>query len=328
MVTIGKQTMSSNLVGLSLSYGLALNTVLYALVFISCQLENKMVSVERINQYCNIPSEPPGIIENKRPSLEWPSKGTIDFRNLQLRYRPDTPLVLKGITASIRGGEKVGVVGRTGSGKSTLILALFRIVEASAGHVDVDGVDISEIGLKDLRSKFGIIPQDPTLFQGTVRSNMDPLGVHSDVEIWQSLEKCQLADIVRGKDGGLDTPVLDSGENWSMGQRQLFCLGRALLNRNKILMLDEATASVDTQTDAIMQRTIRTEFADATVISIAHRLVTVMDSDKVLVLESGYVREFETPAKLLDDPSSLFAALVRESRARSRSFQNIKELDT
>lgn len=176
MVTIGKERMAPSLVGLSLSYGLSLSTVLYSLVLSTCQLENRMVSVERLTQYSNIPREALDVIEHQRPQPEWPTTGTITMRNLQLRYRPDTPLVLKGITIKIQGGEKVGVVGRTGSGKSTLILAFSQIVEAAGGHVNIDGIDISDIGLKDLRSRLGIIPQDPTLFEGTVRTNIDPPG--------------------------------------------------------------------------------------------------------------------------------------------------------
>ncbi|KAJ7294959.1 hypothetical protein O6H91_05G079100 [Diphasiastrum complanatum] len=319
MVTIGRSLIPSDLVGLSLSYGLALNTCLYGVVYLSCQLENRMVSVERINQYSNIPSEAPAIIENSRPAEDWPQKGNIHVQNLQLRYRPETPLVLKGISVHIRGGEKVGVVGRTGSGKSTLTLALFRLVEPSGGRILVDNVDITKLGLRDLRSRLCIIPQEPTMFEGTVRSNIDPLGEHLDAEIWESLEKSQLADIVRQKEGHLDSPVLDGGENWSVGQRQLFCLGRALLKRSRILVLDEATASVDGQTDAIMQKTIREEFSVSTVISIAHRIPSVMDSDKVLVLDAGYVKEFDAPSRLLERSTSLFASLVREYSARAET---------
>ncbi|CAM6100625.1 unnamed protein product [Calypogeia fissa] len=309
--------LNSDLVGLSLSYGLALNTCLYGVVFMSCQAENKMVSIERVDQYCHIDSEAPPIIPDHRPPPAWPVSGNLHFQRLELRYRPETPLVLKGITLYIRDGEKVGVVGRTGSGKSTLIQALFRLVEPAGGSIIVDGLDITTIGLKDLRSQFAIIPQEPTLFKGTVRYNLDPLGEYPDSQIWEALAKCQLANTVKEKEGKLDADVQENGENWSVGQRQLFCLGRALLKHSKILVLDEATASVDAQTDVIIQNTIQSEFRNSTVISIAHRIPTVMDSDKVLVLDAGHVKEFDSPSRLLEQHSSLFAALVREYTTRS-----------
>lgn len=235
----------------------------------------------------------------------------------QLRYRQRTPLVLKGITVVIEGGKKVGVVGRTGSGKSTLIYALFRLVEAVEGRILIDDVNIRNLGLNDLRSKLSIIPQDPNLFDGTIRSNLDPLGEHTDHEIWHALEKCQLATNVKQLEGKLDAPVFANGDNWSLGQRQLFCLGRVLLRRTRILVLDEATASVDTQTDAIMRQTVRNEFAHCTVISVAHRIPSVMDSDKVLVLDAGSVREYDSPSSLLEQPNSMFSALVREYSKRA-----------
>jgi len=235
----------------------------------------------------------------------------------QLRYLPNAPLVLKDVTFSVNGGEKLGVVGRTGSGKSSLVLALFRIVEPAAGKIIIDGIDINTVGLNDLRLKLNIIPQEPALFEGTIRDNLDPLGVHTDEEIWESLEKCLLADVISQKEEKLDTLVAAKGENWSMGQRQLICLGRVLLRRSRILILDEATASVDTQTDLLLQNTIKTEFADCTVISIAHRIPTVMSCDKVLVLDAGQVKEFGSPKFLLEQSSSLFKSLVTEYWSRS-----------
>lgn len=317
LVVLPARLAPPQLVGLALSYGLTLNQLFYWTVWLACNLENKMVSVERIRQFTNIPSEAPSIVPERRPAANWPSTGAIEIKNLQLRYRPGTPLVLKGISVRISGGDKVGVVGRTGSGKSTLIQALFRLVEASAGQIVVDGIDIATLGLHDLRSKFGIIPQEPTLFEGTIRANIDPLGEHSDVEIWECLKACQLEDIVRRKPEKLDSPVVDDGDNWSVGQKQLICLGRALLKQAKILVLDEATASVDAHTDWLIQKTVQEAFADSTVISIAHRIPTVMNSDKVLVLDAGRVKEYDSPARLLDNgTSSLFAALVNEYASR------------
>lgn len=225
-------------------------------------------------------------------------------------------MVLKGISLNIFGGEKIGVVGRTGSGKSTLIQVFFRLVEPSGGRIIIDGIDITTIGLHDLRSRFGIIPQEPVLFEGTVRSNIDPIGMYSDEEIWKSLERCQLKDVVAAKPEKLNCLVADNGDNWSVGQRQLLCLGRVMLKHSRLLFMDEATASVDSQTDAVIQRIIREDFAACTIISIAHRIPTVMDCNRVLVVDAGLAKEFEKPSRLLERPS-LFGALVQEYANRS-----------
>ncbi|KAI3749264.1 hypothetical protein L2E82_19871 [Cichorium intybus] len=316
MIILPSSIVKPENVGLSLSYGLSLNGVLFWALYMSCFVENRMVSVERIKQFTNIPSEAEWVKKDNPPPSNWPSHGNVALKDLQVRYRPNTPLVIKGITLNIRGGEKIGVVGRTGGGKSTLIQVLFRLVEPSGGSIIIDGIDISTLGLHDLRSRFGIIPQEPILFEGTVRSNIDPIGQHSDEEIWRSLERCQLNDVVASKPGKLDSAVVDNGDNWSVGQRQLLCLGRVMLKHSRLLFMDEATASVDSQTDAVIQKIIREDFADCTIISIAHRIPTVMDCDRVLVIDAGYAKEFDKPSRLIERPS-LFGALVQEYANRS-----------
>ncbi|PSS34271.1 ABC transporter C family member 10 like [Actinidia chinensis var. chinensis] len=312
MVLLPPGTFSSGFIGMALSYGLSLNMSLVFSIQNQCTLANYIISVERLNQYMHIPSEAPEVIEENRPPVNWPTLGKVEIQDLQIRYRPDAPLVLRGISCTFEGGHKIGIVGRTGSGKTTLIGALFRLVEPVGGKILVDGIDISMLGLHDLRSRFGIIPQDPTLFNGTVRYNLDPLSQHTDQEIWEVLGKCQLREVVQEKEEGLDSLVVEDGSNWSMGQRQLFCLGRALLRRSKILVLDEATASIDNTTDLILQRTIRTEFADCTVITVAHRIPTVMDCTMVLAISDGKLVEYDEPMKLMNRDSSLFGKLVKE----------------
>nr|GMD72939.1 ABC transporter C family member 14-like [Ipomoea batatas] len=258
MIVLPSSIIKPENVGLSLSYGLALNSTLFWTIFNSCFMENKMVSVERIKQFTNIPSEAKWRRKDLLPPPNWPSKGNVELENLQVRYRPNTPLILKDITLSIEGGEK--------------------------------------IGLHDLRSRIGIIPQEPVLFEGIVRSNIDPVGQYSDEDIWKSLERCQLKDVVVSKPGKLYSLVM--------------------LKRSRLLFMDEATASVDSQTDGVIQRIIREDFASCTVISIAHRIPTVMDCNRVLVIDAGRAKEFDRPSWLLERPS-IFGALVQEYVNRS-----------
>ncbi|XP_064970651.1 ABC transporter C family member 10-like isoform X1 [Musa acuminata AAA Group] len=312
MALLPAGTFSSGFVGMALSYGFSLNM---SLVFASqnqCILANNIVSVERLNQYMHITREASEIVEGNRPPPNWPVVGRVVLQDLKIRYRPDTPLILKGINCTFEGGHKIGIVGRTGSGKSTLIGALFRIVEPAGGKIIIDDIDIVTIGLHDLRSRFAVIPQDPTLFHGSVRYNLDPLSQYTDQQIWEVLDKCQLREVVQEKEHGLDSLVVEDGSNWSMGQRQLFCLGRALLRRSRILVLDEATASIDNATDAILQKTIRREFADCTVITVAHRILTVVDCTMVLAISEGKVVEYDCPLKLMKTKGSLLGELVKE----------------
>ncbi|KAK9065604.1 hypothetical protein SSX86_015005 [Deinandra increscens subsp. villosa] len=319
LVSVPEGTIDPSTAGLAVTYGLNLNMLQAWAIKKLSKLEIEFISVERIFQYSSIPSEPPLVIDSNRPDHIWPSQGKVDIHHLQVRYAAHMPLVLRGITCSFHGGTKTGIVGRTGSGKSTLIQTLFRIVEPTRGEILIDGINISSIGLHDLRSRLSIIPQDPTMFNGTVRSNMDPLEDYTDAQIWEALDKCQIGDEVRNKEGKLDTSVTENGENWSMGQRQLICLGRVLLKKSKILVLDEATASVDTATDNMIQKTLRQHFSDSTVIAIAHRITSVVKSDMVLVLNNGLIEEYDSPTSLLDDKSSSFSQLVAEYCMRSSS---------
>lgn len=326
LVTLPEGIINPSIAGLAVTYGINLNVQQASVIWNICNAEIKMISVERILQYSKLTSEAPLVIENCRPSKNWPETGTICFKNLQIRYAEHLPSVLKNITCTFPGRKKIGVVGRTGSGKSTLIQAIFRVVEPREGSIIIDDVDISKIGLHDLRSNLSIIPQDPSMFEGTVRGNLDPLDQYSDREIWEALDKCQLGDIVRTKEEKLDYTVVENGENWSVGQRQLFCLGRALLKKRSILVLDEATASVDSATDGILQEIISQEFKDRTIVTIAHRIHTVIDSDFVLVLSDGRIAEYDTPARLLEREDSFFSKLIREYSKRSQSFNSLAKL--
>ncbi|CAM8890256.1 unnamed protein product [Rhodiola kirilowii] len=317
IVLLPKGYVPPGLVGLSLSYALALTGTQVFMTRWYCNLSNYIISVERLKQFMHIPPEAPAIINSNRPPASWPHTGRIELQNLKIKYRPNAPLVLKGISCVFKEGTRVGVVGRTGSGKTTLISALFRLVEPESGKILIDEIDICSIGLKDLRMKLSIIPQEPTLFKGSVRTNMDPLGLFSDDEIWRALEKCQLKTTISSLPDLLDSSVSDEGQNWSVGQRQLFCLGRVLLKRNKILVLDEATASIDSNTDSILQKVIRKEFSNCTVITVAHRVPTVIDSDKVMVLSYGKLVEYDAPSNLMNR-NSYFAKLVAEYWASCR----------
>ncbi|KAK9460193.1 P-loop containing nucleoside triphosphate hydrolase protein [Lipomyces oligophaga] len=303
---------TSGVVGLTMSYALQITQAMSSIVRITVEVEISTVSVERILEYCELPMEAPAIIENNRPGSKWPMEGAVEFREYSSRYRPGLDLVLKGINLKIRPQEKVGIVGRTGAGKSSLTLGLFRMVEPAGGYVIIDGVNTSKIGLQDLRERLAIIPQDSQAFEGTVRDNIDPGGKHTDSEIWAALELSHLKAHIEGMEGRLYAMVSEGGSNLSVGQRQLMSLARALLTPSKILVLDEATAAVDVETDHIIQQTIRAEFKDRTILTIAHRLNTIIDSDRIVVLANGRVAEFDTPQALLEDKHSLFYALCKQ----------------
>ena len=230
-----------------------------------------------------------------------------------IRYREGGDLVLRGVTARVEPGERVGVVGRTGAGKSSLTVPLFKLVEPATGRVLIDSEDIANIGLHSLRSKLAIIPQNPVLFAGSLRMNLDPFTQYPDSCVWKALRLAHLGPMVEGLEHGLEHQVSEGGENLSVGQRQLVCLARALLRKSKILVLDEATAAVDLETDRLIQDTIREEFTGCTVLTIAHRLHTVMDYDKMMVLDMGRLREYDTPAALMQDPATLFHRMGNEA---------------
>ncbi|KAJ2381582.1 hypothetical protein GGI23_007551, partial [Coemansia sp. RSA 2559] len=345
--------MDAGLAGLSLTYALNFTEhVLWVVRFYSVN-EMNLNSVERVVEYLDVDPEAPVTIPDRVPPADWPTDGRIGVEDLVLRYADSLPPVIRGISFTVNPREKVGIVGRTGAGKSTLTLAMFRFMEASAGRIVVDGVDISQIGVGDLRSRLTIIPQDPVLFTGTIRSNLDPFNEHQDEELWLALRRAHLlgddeadphatsgsissskgqphvglggssrisivsddgtAESAGGRNSradsrvvvlgrtitGLDMAVMENGSNFSQGQRQLIALARALVKRTRVIILDEATASVDFDTDAKIQTTIRTEFTESTLLCIAHRLRTVVDYDKVLVLDHGEVVEYDTPFNLL-----------------------------
>ncbi|KAJ6223803.1 hypothetical protein RDWZM_002348 [Blomia tropicalis] len=274
------------------------------------EFENQMISVERVVEYQHLNEEAPSEVIQMKPDENWPNHGKIVFDRMSLAYS-DENVVLNDITCTIEGGEKIGIVGRTGAGKSSLITSLFRLIEPK-GTICIDGIDIQTIGLNDLRRKISIIPQDPVIFSGTVRYNLDPFNEYEDSNLWLALEKVQLKSQVENFPGMLDANLSHSGGNLSVGQRQLICLARAILKQNQILVLDEATANVDYQTDSLIQKTIRTEFASCTVLTIAHRLNTIIDCDRILVLYNGKIVEFDTPYQLLKR-KSYFYRMVKKA---------------
>uniref|UniRef100_A0A672MVG0 Multidrug resistance-associated protein 5-like n=1 Tax=Sinocyclocheilus grahami TaxID=75366 RepID=A0A672MVG0_SINGR len=298
--------------GLAISYAVQLTGLFQFTVRLLSETEARFTSVERINHYIkNLESEGTRqICGSSAPASSWPEEGRITFQNVEMRYRDDLPLVLKNLSFSVLPEETVGIVGRTGSGKSSLGVALFRLAELSRGSIIIDGVNIAHIGLEDLRSKLSVIPQEPVLFIGTVRSNLDPWDQYTDAQIWEALEKTHVKDMVSQLPNSLHSDVTENGENFSVGERQLLCVARALLRHSKILLLDEATAAIDTETDRLIQDTIRTSFSGCSTLVIAHRLNTVLNCDRIMVLDQGQILEFDTPSNLLADEDSRFRAMM------------------
>lgn len=309
---IGRSNLNPGLVGLSVSYALQVTMALNWMVRMMSDLESNIVAVERVKEYSKTETEAPWVVEGSRPPEGWPPHGEVEFRDYSVRYRPGLDLVLKKLSVHVRGGEKVGIVGRTGAGKSSMTLCLFRILEAAEGEIRIDGLNVADIGLHDLRSQLTIIPQDPILFSGTLRMNLDPFSNYSEEDIWQALELAHLHMFVRAQPAGLDFLCSEGGENLSVGQRQLVCLARALLRKSRILVLDEATAAIDLETDDLIQATIRTQFDHCTVLTIAHRLNTIMDYTRILVLDKGAVAEFDSPTNLIA-ARGIFYGMARDA---------------
>jgi ABC-type multidrug transport system fused ATPase/permease subunit len=325
----------NTILALGATYAAVMPMFLSFFISTYAQLVSELASVQHIQQYVEtLPQETAicygsGPDEHVAPAASWPTDGSISFKDVELRYREGKPLVLKGISFDIAAGHKVGVVGRTGSGKSTVMLALFRMVELAAGTIRIAGHDVSTLNMADLRKEITIIPQDPLLFAGTIRSNLDPFGHLDEADLWAAIDRVDLrsrmAPVESETEGtGLDTVVTEKGSNLSVGQRQLLCLARALLKKSKILLLDEATASVDFESDALIQKTIRNEFADCTVLTIAHRLATVIDADRILVLGAGEVLEYAPPSDLLALPEGHFHEMV--SQLGAEQFEELKAI--
>ena len=309
-----REDISAGLAGLSVTSAISIVASLGYLTNSLCQLETNSVALERVEEYCESEQESAWHVPEQDDSLEsWPNRGEIRLQNFQAKYREDLDLALNGIEMEIFPEEKVGICGRTGSGKTTLTMALFRIVEPSGGSITIDGIDIHNLGLQKLRSRLTIIPQDPILFTGSLRFNLDPNDEHYDLEIWNALEQAHMKENIASTEMGLETQVEEGGQNFSVGQRQLLCLARALLRKTKILILDEATASIDFETDTMIQETIRHEFVRCTVLTVAHRLNTIADSDRIAVFSKGKLAEWDTPDNLLADPSSLYSNLVTDA---------------
>ncbi|XP_063248377.1 ATP-binding cassette sub-family C member 4 isoform X2 [Prinia subflava] len=304
------KTLNAGQVGLALSYAITLMGTFQWGVRQSAEVENLMISVERVMEYTELEKEAPWET-NKHPPPEWPNQGMIAFENVNFTYSLDGPLVLRHLSVLIKPKEKVGIVGRTGAGKSSLIAALFRLAEPE-GKIWIDKYLTSELGLHDLRKKISIIPQEPVLFTGTMRKNLDPFNEYTDEELWNALEEVQLKEVVEDLPNKMETQLAESGSNFSVGQRQLVCLARAVLKKNRILIIDEATANVDPRTDEFIQKTIRETFAHCTVLTIAHRLNTIIDSDRIMVLDAGRLKEYGEPYILLQEQDSLFYKMVQQ----------------
>ncbi|KAI0795014.1 multidrug resistance-associated ABC transporter [Abortiporus biennis] len=325
-----RKTVNPSKIGVVLSYTLSITQIFSELVSTYAQNEQNFNAVERVLHYTELPPEGDDTTPNDPPS-SWPDKGAIKFDKVDLAYREGLPLVLKGVDFEVKPGEKVGIVGRTGAGKSSLLQALFRIVNVQDGSIVIDGYNIHDIGLDTLRTRLALVPQDSTLFLGTLRENLDPQATRTDAEIISALKRAWLlprdnspVDPVVEAKFSLDATVSDEGSNYSAGEKQLLALCRALVKNSKIIILDEATSSVDVETDAKLQKTIQTEFASSTLLCIAHRLNTIVYYDRVLVMDAGQVAEFDTPLNLFDKEDSIFRSLCNEAGLSRQDIVRIR----
>lgn len=330
VLVLSRDWINPGLAGLSLSYALTFTHHVLWVVRMYAMNEMNMNAIERIHEYLDIDQEPPEHIPETEPRISWPETGTVKVENLVMRYSDDAPAVIRDVSFETKPHEKIGIVGRTGSGKTSLAMSLFRFMEPISGRILIDGVDIHKIGLADLRSRLTIIPQDPVLFSGTLRSNLDPFEQYDDTVLWAALKRSHLVDSQQLQDSSsstysntssssditrisLDSPVTENGNNWSQGQRQLIALARALVKKTSLIVLDEATSSVDFDTDQQIQETIRKEFTNSTLLCIAHRIRTVADYDRILVLDHGQVKEFDTPYELMIREGSIFQQMCDRS---------------
>lgn len=328
LVVTSRFNVSPSIGGLVLSYILSIVQMIQFTVRQLAEVENAMNATERIHYYgTQLDEEPP--LQLVEVPKSWPDKGEINFDEVQMRYREGLPLVLQGLNMKVEGGERIGIVGRTGAGKSSIMSTLFRLVELSGGSISIDGINIATVGLRDLRTRLAIIPQDPTLFRGTIRSNLDPFNEHTDLELWSALRQSDLIDAdakVDDKQHGrihLDGIVEEEGLNFSLGQRQLMALARALVRGSQIIVCDEATSSVDMETDQKIQRTIATGFKGKTLLCIAHRLKTIINYDRICVMDQGRIAELDNPLRLWED-GGIFRSMCDRSGIRREDFDEMK----
>jgi ABC-type multidrug transport system fused ATPase/permease subunit len=323
LVVTSRFTVSPSTGGLVLSYILSIVQMIQFTVRQLAEVENNMNATERVHHYSTaLEEEAPLKLGDIRSS--WPEKGEIVFDNVEMRYRKGLPLVLKGLSLHVKGGERIGIVGRTGAGKSSIMSTLFRMTEISGGSITIDGVNISQVGLYDLRTRLAIIPQDPTLFRGTVRTNLDPFHEHTDLELWSALRQADLVDqevTMEDKTGRihLDSVVEDEGLNFSLGQRQMMALARALVRGSQIIVCDEATSSVDFETDQKIQQTMMTGFKGKTLLCIAHRLKTIINYDRIVVMDAGRIAEVDTPLALYE-AGGIFRGMCERSGIKFEEF--------
>lgn len=326
LVVTSRFDVSPSIAGLVLSYILSIIQMIQFTVRQLAEMENAMNATERIHYYGNALEEEPPLHLADVPK-NWPPKGEIIFNEVQMRYREGLPLVLQGLNMTVGGGERIGIVGRTGAGKSSIMSTLFRLVELSGGSISIDGINIATVGLKDLRTRLAIIPQDPTLFRGTIRSNLDPFHEHTDLELWSALRQSDLVlDEIDSSTHGrihLDSVVEEEGLNFSLGQRQLMALARALVRGSQIIVCDEATSSVDMETDQKIQKTIATGFKGKTLLCIAHRLKTIINYDRICVMDQGRIAELDEPLRLWEE-GGIFRSMCDRSGIRRGDFDDVQ----